>query len=141
MHPNESGVRLLRIGSCTSAKLVEFLLRGDSILNLGTATTATDETRFAQVTQDTSNVLLFIVFEVFENLGPSGRGYTREEAVDRSPKRDSARGRGLTQPLDLLLVGAQSQAKHVGNHLLAEPLALELSHQSEEDLVCYMGQR
>jgi hypothetical protein len=55
--------------------------------------------------------------------------------VDGGPQGLPGVGRRLAQPLHLLLVGAQREAEHVGDHLLAQPLALELLDWIEKDAV------
>jgi hypothetical protein len=82
-----------------------------------------------------------VVLELLEDLGTSHGPALGEEPVDGLPQRHPAGGCGLVQSLHLLPIGTQGQAKHVGNHFLAEPLALELANQAEEHLVSNVRQR
>ena len=51
------------------------------------------------------------------------------------PERHAPRRHRLAEPLHLLAVRAERHAEHVGDHLLADALALELGHQPDEHLV------
>jgi hypothetical protein len=62
----------------------------------------------------------------------------RQKRMDRAPQSDATACRGLAQALHLLLVRTQREAEHVGDHLLAHALALELAHEGDEDFVCHV---
>src|SRR5690349_24006381 len=40
-----------------------------------------------------------------------------------------------SQPAHFLVVGAEGDAEHVGDHLVAEPLSLQLVNEVDEDLI------
>ena len=69
------------------------------------------------------------------SVAATGRLPFDEEAVQCSPERDAPGSRRFAQALNFLLIRAQHQPEHVGNHFFAELLPFELAHQPDEHFV------
>ncbi len=135
LHPNQRRVRFAGVDGGARAELLQLLGGGHPITRVFTLARAADQAARDQVVQYAAHLGFFVALEVDDHFGAAGRRHFGQIGMHGAPQGEPLASRRLCQALHLLLIRAQGQTEHVGDDLLADALALELTHEADEHLV------
>ena len=129
----EDPAKGLRLGA--GGKGGHFLVTGGAVGGAVARAGLKEEAGVDEVVDDGANDGAVVVSEVGEEFCPRNQGLGADEVVDSLPEGAVSLGGALFEALDLELVGAKGEAKHIGGDLPGDALSFDGAGEFQKDLV------